>query len=326
MPIEFKCSSCNKTIRVPDIHAGKKGHCPACNTMVRIPAAGASNSTAIDKVKSGASSATSPAVQTKEAPPSVPVPVPASAPSPAPGSSASTSGKNPGVKPPAFITFTCPSCDKRTGFPASLAGRAAPCPVCQANIMVPAESDGQSFVVGSRQAPAVQAAAAEAAAKRSPAIYAVGGLAVAGLIFGIAFIAGKLGQSAPAQVAQVSPTTPPSQTQSPSPTPAPAAPAIPAAPVVLVPSTRDKKTTVVDKDAPPQESNELPPMPPSKTEEPVARSTSSDEPKEVPFAQKVAEQMAAAEAAKKNAADNAAPEKKSAPTEDDVDVAAPKKT
>ena len=51
MPIEFKCSSCQVTIRVPDVYAGKKAHCPKCNARVKIPAAGAANSTEIEKVK-----------------------------------------------------------------------------------------------------------------------------------------------------------------------------------------------------------------------------------------------------------------------------------
>jgi DNA-directed RNA polymerase subunit RPC12/RpoP len=34
--IEFVCSNCKKTLRVPDEHLGKKARCPACQTIVII--------------------------------------------------------------------------------------------------------------------------------------------------------------------------------------------------------------------------------------------------------------------------------------------------
>jgi hypothetical protein len=39
MPIIFACT-CGKTLRVPDVHAGRRAKCPACNAVVNIPAPG----------------------------------------------------------------------------------------------------------------------------------------------------------------------------------------------------------------------------------------------------------------------------------------------
>ena len=33
MPIEFNCSSCTTTLRVPDEHLGKQARCPSCQTL-----------------------------------------------------------------------------------------------------------------------------------------------------------------------------------------------------------------------------------------------------------------------------------------------------
>lgn len=38
MPIETKCSSCGKVLRVGDEHAGKQARCPVCNTVFQVPA------------------------------------------------------------------------------------------------------------------------------------------------------------------------------------------------------------------------------------------------------------------------------------------------
>ena len=37
MPIQFRCSSCNKKLRVSDASAGKKAKCPRCSQINRIP-------------------------------------------------------------------------------------------------------------------------------------------------------------------------------------------------------------------------------------------------------------------------------------------------
>ena len=37
MPIEFQCSGCNQTLRVPDDSAGKQAKCPKCDAIVPVP-------------------------------------------------------------------------------------------------------------------------------------------------------------------------------------------------------------------------------------------------------------------------------------------------
>lgn len=37
MAIEFTCSGCSNTLRVPDEHAGKQARCPQCSTVNAIP-------------------------------------------------------------------------------------------------------------------------------------------------------------------------------------------------------------------------------------------------------------------------------------------------
>lgn len=39
MPIEYSCSNCLTSIRVPDTAAGKQAQCPACNAVSNVPAA-----------------------------------------------------------------------------------------------------------------------------------------------------------------------------------------------------------------------------------------------------------------------------------------------
>jgi len=37
MPIEIKCSSCEKRLRVPDNAAGKRVRCPQCKSVISVP-------------------------------------------------------------------------------------------------------------------------------------------------------------------------------------------------------------------------------------------------------------------------------------------------
>src|SRR5690606_26481769 len=37
MPIEFRCSQCQKLLRTPDDTAGKQAKCPSCGAVVPIP-------------------------------------------------------------------------------------------------------------------------------------------------------------------------------------------------------------------------------------------------------------------------------------------------
>jgi phage FluMu protein Com len=40
MPIEFRCSNCNRLLRTADDTAGKQAKCPECATIVRVPESG----------------------------------------------------------------------------------------------------------------------------------------------------------------------------------------------------------------------------------------------------------------------------------------------
>ncbi|MBX3414890.1 MAG: hypothetical protein KF708_19555 [Pirellulales bacterium] len=42
MPIEFRCTNCEKLLRVPDETAGRQAKCPACDTVLAIPHASTS--------------------------------------------------------------------------------------------------------------------------------------------------------------------------------------------------------------------------------------------------------------------------------------------
>ena len=45
MPIEFKCQSCSKTLRIPDTAAGKRVKCPSCQQVSTVPAESAAPTT-----------------------------------------------------------------------------------------------------------------------------------------------------------------------------------------------------------------------------------------------------------------------------------------
>jgi phage FluMu protein Com/ribosomal protein S20 len=38
MPIQFRCSHCNKRVQAPDAAAGKKAKCPVCGELIEVPA------------------------------------------------------------------------------------------------------------------------------------------------------------------------------------------------------------------------------------------------------------------------------------------------
>ncbi len=141
MAIDFQCPECKAAVRVPEIHAGKKASCPGCKQTIRIPG--------VEKTPETAAASTpaegEPKLEAVEPPKpveasaaaNVPVP-PVAAPAP---SATATAGK--------YIKFACPSCAKMTGFEAKFAGTAQPCPSCKAKVMVPDQSDGDSFIVAS---------------------------------------------------------------------------------------------------------------------------------------------------------------------------------
>lgn len=186
MAILFQCSSCNSKMRVPDAHAGKKAKCPSCKQVVNIP----TQSTFTDATKSTLDlKATEDdlALQDPNAP-----------------AAATESAK------PKFITFDCPSCGKKTGFPSEKAGQPATCPSCKATLMVPEASGGEAFIIGElppgAPAPAKQGSArvssapkvqvrrellakksnaAAPAVKKTQALVVLGGVLAAGLVTGL---------------------------------------------------------------------------------------------------------------------------------------------
>ncbi|MCK6470990.1 MAG: hypothetical protein L6R28_04520 [Planctomycetes bacterium] len=186
MAILFQCSSCNSKMRVPDAHAGKKAKCPSCKQVVNIPA----QSTLKDATKSTLDlQATEDDLALQD--PNAPAGAPEAA-------------------KPKFITFDCPSCGKKTGFPSEKAGQPATCPSCKATLMVPDAAGGEAFIIGelppgapapakqgsarSGMAPKVQVRrdllakksnAAAPAVKRTQALVVLGGVLAAGLVTGL---------------------------------------------------------------------------------------------------------------------------------------------
>ncbi len=55
MPIEFRCTQCDKLLRTPDDTAGKRAKCPSCGTVLPIPAAAATPPAAPAAPPAGAS-------------------------------------------------------------------------------------------------------------------------------------------------------------------------------------------------------------------------------------------------------------------------------
>ena len=188
-----------------------------------------------------------------------------------------------GVNASGFITFDCPSCTKRTGFPTALAGTAAPCPICQAQIMVPAESGGTSFVVGSSELP-MATEEVETSAKKSPLLYAVAGLGVAGVLFGIAFVWGRGSQTPPVAAAP----TPPIVASTP-PTPSPVTSVSPVA--AMAPGDPVRPGVIA---------STPPPLPPDGRETPVAvapsaKQASAEDEQKAPVPENVSSLLAAQE-------------------------------
>lgn len=186
MAILFQCSACNSKMRVPDAHAGKKAKCPSCKQVVSIP------------MQSTMKEATKSTLDLKATEDDLTLQDP-NAPA-----AALESAK------PKFITFDCPSCGKKTGYPSEKAGQPATCPSCKATLMVPEESGGEAFIIGelpagaaapakqssarSGMAPKVQVRrdllakksnAAAPAVKKTQALVVLGGVLAAGLVTGL---------------------------------------------------------------------------------------------------------------------------------------------
>jgi len=184
MQIKFRCPACNHKLRAESAHAGRRAACSKCRQPVTVPAASTANgddkaaSDAIEPLESGSAVALVAAEPDTQPPP---------APPPAQGHA-----------PAIFITFNCPGCGKRVGFPANLPGTPAKCPACQLTVMIPDKSGGESFIIGD--------AAPHGAAPHAPRPSTGEGAA-------------ELAQATHAELAQATRVTPPSKEAAPHPQP-----------------------------------------------------------------------------------------------------------
>lgn len=112
MPIAFKCTNCQKPLRVKDELAGRKISCPGCKAVVRAPKAAA--------VESGAAGPAGDVDHEALALAAIAERMAADAP-PDLGT----------------VDFVCPQCDAELKLSADLAGKQAPCPECKRIIKVP---------------------------------------------------------------------------------------------------------------------------------------------------------------------------------------------
>jgi hypothetical protein len=143
MAIEFTCPECKANMRVPDMHAGRKGMCPACRKPIVIPAAATSAAPAASAAPVKAESEpVTPELVSQAAAPAAP------ASAPTPSEAPKTAAEPPAGESSPYIKFTCPGCGKMTGFPVKFAGTPMNCPSCKVKVMVPDKSGEESFIVG----------------------------------------------------------------------------------------------------------------------------------------------------------------------------------
>lgn len=224
--IKFQCPKCKKKIRVPGLYGGKRGGCPACKEFVDIPPESTlpDNDPATSKDQATAvatvSSAKRAAVPAQEIPTAEAELELQPVAQEAPAADAPKAG---------FVKFTCPSCAKPTGFPASQAGTPAICPSCRTKVMVPEASGGESFIVGGnvpapkpRPRPEAEPApATDTAPAGGPPwkLIAVAAVVLVAVLLGM--LIGMKGSNDQKQTAQ---QAPPSNTPSPAPSAAPVPP------------------------------------------------------------------------------------------------------
>lgn len=117
MPISFTCPKCNKTLRVKDDLAGKKGQCPGCQHRFVIPT---STSLAATKVTAPAGNAEGMADLEQLA-----------------VAALTESQAQEQAAAPEELEFTCPQCDEKVKVGVDLAGKRSPCPSCRRIVQVP---------------------------------------------------------------------------------------------------------------------------------------------------------------------------------------------
>jgi hypothetical protein len=118
MLIKFQCPSCQHRLRAESAHAGRRATCSRCKKPLTVP--DTSTLPADDHAAHDDADQIEP---TPEQPP-------------------------PALPAPSFISFPCPGCGKRIGFPGQGAGAPANCPACRALVMVPEKAGGESFIIG----------------------------------------------------------------------------------------------------------------------------------------------------------------------------------
>jgi hypothetical protein len=106
MSIRFNCPQCQKTLKVPVQHAGRRARCPGCKNAVRIPTLDPVVSAEVEELAAATLGDEPPAQKVEE--------------------------KTVGV-----IKFQCHFCDEPVEVSADLAGQQTPCPECRRIIKVP---------------------------------------------------------------------------------------------------------------------------------------------------------------------------------------------
>ena len=169
MFIKFRCPACNHKLRAEDVHAGRRATCGKCKQPVTVPES--SSLSGDDRAPSDdeqpivpgengnghaadAPEATDIGKENESAPAGVTPKAAPAPPPPAPSPVREGDGRGAAA---AFITFNCPACGKRVGFPAHLPGTPARCPACKLPLMIPDRPGGESFLIGAISAASTSA-------------------------------------------------------------------------------------------------------------------------------------------------------------------------
>lgn len=183
MLIKFHCPVCQHRLRADSVHAGRRATCSRCKQPVTVPETSTVNGD--DKAAPADAEPIEPSAEVSGVAAVVPIeepdakkehgvevpgdaaPRPAVSPEargetaldrapetpallrvPPTTSAPAPSSASQKAAAPAFITFNCPGCGRKIGFPAHLPGTPANCPACHLAIMIPEKSGGESFVIG----------------------------------------------------------------------------------------------------------------------------------------------------------------------------------
>lgn len=154
MAIHFTCSACHKNVRASDECGGLNGPCPVCKATISIPR---TTEGTTGNRSDGNGHKGNGRNHAQNAPVAIQVDSNAhiQPAQPRSGSAAVSAGpsgqdaRGPAPSVPAqYLTFNCPGCERRLGFPSTQANQPAVCPRCQTRVMVPDRDGGPSFIVG----------------------------------------------------------------------------------------------------------------------------------------------------------------------------------